>query len=68
MDALVVEHTVDGNSHDFSQYEAIGTDKGRHAVKRVQLEVVGLSLWWASVDKLDVEVIGFGDSKQNGAS
>lgn len=57
--------TVDGNRHDFGQDEAIGTDEGRYTVEGIQLEVLGLGIWWPSFHKLNVEIIGFGNSKQN---
>lgn len=64
----VGERTVDGDGHDFGQDEAIGADEGWDAVQRVQLEVLLICDGTSSVDKLDVEFVGFGDSKQNGGS
>lgn len=60
--------TIYGDSHDFSQDEAIRTDEGWNAIERVQLEIFGVSIGWLSLDKLDVEIIGFGDGKQNRGS
>jgi hypothetical protein len=64
----VGERTVDGNCHDFGQQEAIGTDEGWDAAERVQLEVLGICDGSFGLDKLDVEFVGFGDSKQNSGS
>lgn len=61
----VEERTVDGDGHDLCELEAIGTDKSWDFVERIQLEVFGIGIWRLSMDDFDVEIIGFGNSKQN---
>jgi hypothetical protein len=64
----VEEHTVDGDGHDLCELKAIGADESWDLFERVQLEILGVGIRWLSMDEFDVEVIGFGDCKQNGAS
>ena len=59
------ERTVDGDSHYFCEDETIGTDEGWNAVEGIYLDVVGLGIWWLSVNEFNVEVVGFGNRKQN---
>ena len=60
-----VKHTVDSNSHDFSQDEAIRRDKCGYATEVVELLVVDADLWGSCVNELDIEFVLFGDRKKN---
>lgn len=58
--------TIDGNSHDFAQDEAIWSNESRDPVQRVQLEVLGIGVGRTGLNKLDVEVVCFCDGEKHG--
>lgn len=59
------ERTVDRDGHDLCEFEVIGSDESWDLVEGIQLDILGVGIRWLSMDEFDVEVIGFGNRKQN---
>lgn len=63
IDLLVL--TVDRNSNDLGQDEAISANEGGNTVEGVELHIVDSGVGRACLDELDVQVISLSDREQN---